>query len=82
MAAPSSNLLKPRSGEDVHVGSSIQFLSPVGCSRLFGVHDPYGTHSTWYCLFLLVLSSCEMATLEISHVAPRVGPVILRQLGG
>ena len=82
MATPGLDLLRPRSGEDVHVGSGIQFPSSTGYSRLFGVHDPYGTHSTWYCLFLLGLSSSKMVTLGISHAAPLVGPVILRQSGG
>ena len=82
MAAPSSDLLKPRNGEDVHVKSSIQFLSLTGCSHLFGVHDPYGTHSIWYCPFLLGLTSSKMATSEIFHVALPVGPVTLRLSGG
>ena len=82
MAPRLQGLLRPRSSEDVHVGSGIQFPSPTGYSRLFGVYDPYGTHSTWYCLFLLGLSSSEMATLGIFHVAPGVEPVILRQSGG
>ena len=46
-AVPSPDLLRPRSGEDVHVGSSIQFPSLVGCNHLFSVHDPYGIHNTW-----------------------------------
>ena len=74
--------LRPRKGEDVRVGSGIQFLSSVGCSHRFGVHDPYGTHSIWYCLFLLGLTLSKMATSEIFHVALRVGPVTLRLLGG
>ena len=81
VAAPSLNLLKPRNDEDAHVGSGIQFLSSVGCSHLFGVHDPCGTHSIWYCPFLPSLTSSEMATSEIFHVALRVGPVTLRLLG-
>ena len=78
VAAPSPDLLKPRNSEDAHVGSGIQFLSLAGCSHLFGVHDPCGTHSIWYCLFLLGLTSSEMAILEIFHVAFRVGPETLR----
>ena len=46
-AVPSPDLLRPRSGEDVHVESSIQFLSSARCSHLFGVHDPYEIHNTW-----------------------------------
>ena len=78
MAALGPDLLKPRNNEDVHVGSSTKFLSSAGCSHLFGVHDPCGTHSIWYCLFLLGLTSSEMAISEIFHVALRVGPVTLR----
>ena len=78
MAVPGPDLLKPRNGGDAHVGSSIEFLSLVGCSHLFGVHDPCGTHSIWYRLFLLNLTSSEMAISEIFHVALRIGPVTLR----
>ena len=59
---PGLDLLKPRNGEDVHIGSGIQFLSSAGCSHLFGVHDPCGTLSIWYYPFLLGLTSFEMAT--------------------
>ena len=38
MAAPGLDLLKPRNGEDAHVGSGTQFLSSTGCSHRFGVH--------------------------------------------
>ena len=82
MVAPGLDLLKPRNGDDVHVGSGIQFLSSVGCSHLFGAHDPYGTHSIWYCPFLLGLTSSEMTTSEIFHVALRVEPMTLRLLRG
>ena len=71
-------LLRPRNGEDVHVGSGIQSLSSVGCNHQFSVHDPYGTHSIWYCLFVLGLTLSKKATSEIFHVALRVGPVTLR----
>ena len=81
MAAPGLDLLKPRNGEDAHVRSGTQFLSLAGCSHRFGVHDPIGTHSIWCCLFLLGLTSSEMAILENFHVALRVGPVILRLSG-
>ena len=47
MAVPGPNLLRPRSNEDVHVGSGIQFPSSAGCNHHFGVHDPYGIHNTW-----------------------------------
>ena len=77
-AAPGPDLLRPCIGEDVHVGSGIQFPSSVGYSSLFAVHDSYGTHSTWYCPFLLGMSSSVMDTLGNYHVAPRVEPVILR----
>ena len=50
------DLLRPRSGEDVHVGSGIKFPSSSGCNHLFGVHDPCGIHNTWLSLFLLGLS--------------------------
>ena len=82
MAAPGPDLLKPRNGEDAHVGSGIQFLSSVGYSHPFGVRDPRGTHSIWSCPFLLGLTSSEMVTSEIFHVAPRARPVILRLSGG
>ena len=75
-------LLRLRNNEDVRVGSGIQSLSSVGCSHRFGVHGPCGTHSIWYCLFLLGLTLFEMATSEIFRVAPRVRPVTLRLSGG
>ena len=74
--------LRPRNDEDVRVGLGIQSLSSVGCSHRFGVHDPYGTHSIWYRLFLRGLTLSEMATSRIFHVALRVGPVTLRLSGG
>ena len=40
------DLLSPQSGEDVHVGSGIQFPSSAGCNHMSGVHDPYGIHNT------------------------------------
>ena len=82
MAAPGPVLLKPRNGEDSHVISDTQFLSSAGCSHLFGVHDPCGTHSICYCLFSLGLTSSELAISEIFHVALRVRPAILRLSGG
>ena len=75
-------LLRPRNGKDVRVGSGIQSLSSIGCSHRFDVHDPWGTHSICYCLFLLGLTLSEMATSEIFHVALRVGLVTLRLSGG
>ena len=80
VGAPGPNLLKPRKGEDVHNRSGIQFLSSTECSHLFGVHDPYGTHNIWYYPFLLGLTSSEMATSKIFHVALRVGPVTLTEV--
>ena len=77
-AVPSPDLLRPRSGEDVHAGSGIQFPSLAGCNHPFCVHDPYGIHNTWLSLFLLGLSSFETATLKTFLAAPRVGPVIPR----
>ena len=82
MAAPVLVLLKPRNDEYAHVGSSTQFISLAGCSHRFSVHDPCGTHSIWYCIFLLGLTSYEMAISEIFHVALRVVPVTLRLSGG
>ena len=77
-----TDLLRPRSGEDVHVGSGIQFPSSARCNYLFGVHDPYGIHNTWLrdwlSLFLLGLSSSEMVTLKNFRAAYHVGPVTLR----
>ena len=75
-------LMRPRNDEDVHVGLGIQSLSSIGCSHRFDVHDPYGTHNIWYCLFLLGLTLSEMATSEIFHVALRAGLVTLRLSGG
>ena len=82
MAALGPDLLKPRNGEGAPVRSGIQFPSSVGCSHLFGVRDPCGTQSIWFCPFLLGLTSSEMATSEIFHVVPRVRPVTLRMSGG
>ena len=81
MAAPGPDLLKPRNGGDAHVESSTQFLSSVRCSHRFDVHDPCGTQSIWYCLFLLGLISSEMAISENFHVALHVGPVTLSLSG-
>ena len=75
---PGLDLLRPRSGEDVHVGSGIQFPSSAGCNHLFGVHDPYGIHNIWLSLFSLGLSSFEMATLKTFRAASRVGLVTPR----
>ena len=74
--------LRSCNDEDVRVGSGIQSLSSIGCSHRFNVHDPCGTHSIWYCLFLLGLTLSEMATSEIFHVALRVGLVTQRLSGG
>ena len=78
MAASGLDLLKPCNDEDAHVGSGTQFLSSTGCGHLFGVHDPCGNHSIWYCLFLLGLTSSEMAISEIFHVVLHIEPVTLR----
>ena len=77
-AVPGPDLLRPRSGEDVHVGSDIQFPSSARCNHLFGVHDPYGIHNTQLSLFSLGLSSSEMATLKTFRVASHVGLVTPR----
>ena len=77
-AVPGPDLLRPQSGEDVHVRSGIQFPSSVVCNHLFGVHDPCGIHNTLLSLFSLVLSSSEMVTLKTFCVASRVGPVTPR----
>ena len=81
-AVPGPDLPKPRSGRDAHVESSIQFLFLAGCSRLFGVHDPCGTHIIWYRLLSMGLTSSGMAISRIFHVALHVGPVTLRSSGG
>ena len=75
------NLLKPRNSGDAHVGSGFQFISLVRFSHMFSVHDPCGTHSIWYRLFLLGLTSSRMAILGIFHVALRVRPVTLTPSG-
>ena len=77
-AVPSPDLLRPQSGEDVHVGSGIQFPSSTGCNHLFSVHDPYGIHNTWLSPSSLGLSSSKMATLRTSRAASHVGPVTPR----
>ena len=80
VAASGPDLLKPRNDGDAHVGSGTKFLSSARCSHLFGVHDPCGTHSIWYCLFLLDLTSSEMVISGIFHVAFLIRPVTLRLL--
>ena len=72
------DLLRSRSGEDVHVGSGIQFPSSAVCNHLFDVHDPCGIHNTWLSLFSLGLSSSEMATLKTFRDVSRVGPMTPR----
>ena len=82
MVAPVPDLLKPHNGGDAHVESDTQFLSSIGCSHRFGVHEPCGTHSIWYCLFLPDLTSSKTPISEIFYVELRVGPVTLRLSGG
>ena len=72
------DLLRPRSDEDVHVGSSIQFPSLAGCNHLFGVHDHYGIHNTWLSLSSLGLSSYETPTLKTFRDASHVEPMTPR----
>ena len=79
---PGPNLLRPRSGEDVLIGSGIQFPSSIGCNRLFGVRDPYEIHNTWSSLSLLGMSSSRMATSKTFRSASHVEPVIPRLLRG
>ena len=68
-----SDLPEPHNGGDVHNGSGISFLLLTEYSHMSGAHDLCETRSTWSCLFLLGPSSSETATLETSHVAPRIG---------
>ena len=82
MEVPSSDLLKPRNGGDVHVELGIRFLSSTKYSHLSGAHDLCGTCSTWLRLFFLGSSSSELATLKTSHVVPRVGLETPRPSGG
>ena len=77
-AVPGTDLLRPRSGEDVLVGSGIQFPSSVGCNHLFGVRDPYGIHNIWLSLSSLGPSSFETATLKTFRAASHVGPATSR----
>ena len=79
---PGPDFLRPRSGEDIHVGSGIQFPSSVGCNHLFSVHDPYGIHNTWLSISSLGLSSSETATLKTFRSASHVGPVTPRPSRG
>ena len=72
------DLLRPQSGEDVHVGLGIQFPSSTGCNHLSSVHDPYGIRNTWLSPSWLGLSSSEMATLKNFRAASHVGLVTLR----
>ena len=81
-AVPGPDLLRPRSGENVHVGLGIQFPSSTRCNRLFGVHDPCGIHNTWLSLFSLGMSSYEITTLKTFPATSRVGPVTPRLLRG
>ena len=66
------DLLRPRRDEDVHIRSSIQFPSSVGCNHLFGVHDPYRIHNTKLSLSSLGLSSFETPTLKTFCNAPKI----------
>ena len=77
-AVPGPDLLRLRSGENVHVGSGIQFPSSARCSHLFGVHDPYGIHNTWLSPSSLGLFSSKTATLKTFRAASHVEPVTLR----
>ena len=77
-AVPGPDLLRPRRGKDVHVGSGIQFPSSARCNHSFGVHDPYGIHNTWLSLSSLGLSSSEMVTLKIFRASSHVGHVTPR----
>ena len=70
---PGSDILDLHNGGDVHIGLGIRFLSLTEYSHMSGAHDLCGTCSTWLCLFLLSLSSSEMATLKNSHVIPHIG---------
>ena len=79
---PGSDLLELRNGGDVHVRLGIRFLFSTEYSHLFGAQYLCGNRSTWLCLFLLGLSSFEMATLKTSHVAPRIGLETPRLSGG
>ena len=79
---PGPDLLRPQSGEDVLVGSSIQFLSSARCNHLFGIHDPYGIHNTWLTLSSLVLTSSRTTTSKTFSAASHVKPVISRLLRG
>ena len=75
-AAPSPDLLSPRSVEDVRFGSGIQFLPQLDaiiCS--VSMHDPYGIHNTWLSPSSLGLSSSEMANLKFFRAASHIGPM-------
>ena len=76
--APGPDILRPRSGTDVHVELGIQFPSLAGCNHLFGVYDPCGIHNTWLSPSMLGLSSSKMATLKKCCVTSHVGPVTPR----
>ena len=72
------DLLRPRSGENVLVGSGIQFLSSTRCNHLFSVHDPCGIYNTWLSLSSLGLSSSGTATSKNFCAASQVETVIPR----
>ena len=79
---PGFDLLEPCNDRDVHVGLGIRFISSTKYNHLFGAHDLYGTRGTWLCLFFQGSSSSETATLETSHVAPRIRLETPRPSGG
>ena len=54
----------------------------AGCSHLFGVPGPCGTHSIWCRPFLRALTSSGMATSGTFHLALRIGLVTLRPSEG
>ena len=62
---PGPDLLRPRSGEDDHVGSGTQFPSSTRCNHLFGVYDPYGIHNTWLSLSSLGSSSSGFVSPDL-----------------
>ena len=81
-AVPGPNLLRPRSGEDVHVRSGFQFPSSTGCNHLFVAHDPYGIHNTWLSPSSLGLSSSKTITLKTFCATSHIGPMTPRLLRG
>ena len=79
---PGPDLLRPRSDEDVHVISGINFLPQLDAIICSVSMIPVEFTISWLSLFSLGLSSSEMATLKTFCVVSRVRPVTPRLSSG